>query len=492
MRRRILFLAFAVALAMVCAAIAGASGTGESTAKPVTLKIMTEANPGEDMNNDPVTALTEKLTGYNLEFQMLPTDPAQRQQKLNLMLSSGDVVDIIKLSSIDMAKQMIPQGYFVALDDLLKQAGPNILKNTAAKWFTPVLWQGKTYGIPVKRTAPADIVGSIYRKDLFKTAGVAVPTTTKEFRDALVTLKSKTGLIPYTACGSFPVVDTISSAFGICQSAWYKLDGKIVPRVKMPGYAEYLKYMAGLVKDGLLDREMPANTDESTQRKMSSGQAAASWWAWWWWPANDAVRQNAGAEIGFLPPLHSDAGQGMAWLWGSTPEWVTVIPKDSKHQKDAVAFLDSVCKDENFNQIFLGTEGQHYQKDGDSYVALPLFTKEKSSAWVMLMVTNDKFREKFQSISQSGEDPKRDVLFTYAGMKNAAEKYAVADPTEALPAPTASGKYANALAQLENEFTVQVISGTKSVSEYQDFITQWNEQGGAELEAAWNAAYSAK
>lgn len=125
-------------------------------------------------------------------------------------------------------------------------------------------------------------------------------------------------------------------------------------------------------------------------------------------------------------------------------------------------------------------------------MALPLFTKEKSKAWVMLMVTNDNYREMFQSIGQSGEDAKGDVLFTYQGMRKAAEDLAVADPTEALPSPDANGKYSSSLAQLENEFTVEVISGTKSVSEYPDFITQWNQQGGAELEAAWNAAYSAQ
>ena len=158
MSRRVLVLAVAVALAMGCSTFVGAAG------KPVTLTIMTEANPGDDMNNDPVTTLAEKLTGYNLEFQMLPTEPAQRQQKLNLMLASGEVVDIVKMSSIDMAKQMIPQGYFAALDDLLKQVGTNILKNTSARWFAPVIGKARLTEFRLSaRPLPISLAASIER-----------------------------------------------------------------------------------------------------------------------------------------------------------------------------------------------------------------------------------------------------------------------------------------------------------------------------------------
>ncbi len=480
-----------IAVIIVALAVAGTVfATGQSEGQQVSLRILTDMNPGDDMNTDPVTQLTEEITGYNLEFEKLPDDPGQRAQRLNLVLAAGEEVDLIRLSSIGVAQELIPQGYFTPLDDLLEEYGPNILENTSDEWFEPVTWDGSIHAVPIKRTSAASIVGSIYRKDVFESLGIAVPTTPAEFRSALTAVREATDTVPYTATASFPMIDTIASAFGICLNGWYEVDGELVPRVKMDGFVPYLSYVRGLIEDGLMDREIAANTDQITQAKMASERAMASFWAWWWWPANDAIRDNEGAELGYLPPLRSEQGEGMAWLWGTTPEWATVVPKATTKATHAVSFLDALAEDGNFQDIFLGEQGVHYRREGDTYVSLPAFTEEKANSWVMLMVTNDDYRATYQAISQSGEDPNRDVQMTYEGMKNAADPVAVADPTVDLSPPEENGRYANNLAAIENEFILAVLSGVRSVDEYEQFIARWDAEGGAELTEAWNRVYA--
>jgi putative aldouronate transport system substrate-binding protein len=456
----------------------------------VTLKILTDMNPDDDMNDDVLTTLTEEITGFNLEFEKLPDDPDQRAQKLNLILASGIEYDIIRLSSINLAKELIPKNFFYELDDLLEEHGQNILQNTAQKWFDPVVWNNKVYAIPIKRTAAASIVGSMYRKDIFDKYNLDLPETPEEFKAVLRIIKEKEGGIPYTGTSAFPIIDTISSAFGICLNVWYDVDGKLVNRVKMPGFIEYVRFVKELIDEGLMDPEFAANTDQMTQTKFASGKASASFWAWWWWSSNNAIRQNSGAELDFMPPLQSEDGSSIAWLWGNSPEWATVIPRSSKHPAEAIQFLDALSKNENFEEIFMGTEGEHYTINDGKYSATPKYTEEKSNSWIMLMTSNDSYQVRYQQIGQSGEDPNQDVLFTYQGMKDAAENSAVADPTGNLAPPQANATYGNPLATFERDFILAVVSGAKEISDYDAFLEQWEKDGGAILTEEWNKIYA--
>jgi putative aldouronate transport system substrate-binding protein len=477
---------------ILCITVGGVFAAGQKEDEVVTLKILTDMNPDDDMNTNALTAEVERITGFDLEFEKLPDDPIQRAQKINLILASELEYDLIRLSSLEIAKELIPKGYFHELDGLLEEYGSNIIKNTAAKWFEPVQWEGGTYAIPIKRTAEASIVGSMYRKDTFDAFGLEIPQTPSEFKEALTVIKQKQGGIPYTAASAFPIIDTISSAFGICQNVWYDVDGTLVNRVKMPGFIEYVAFIQNLIDEGLLDPEFAANTDQMTQTKFASGKATASFWAWWWWPSNNAIRQNEGAELAFLPPLRSEDGESITWLWGNTPEWATVIPRASKHAKEAVQFLDALSKNENFEKIFMGTEGVHYEIEDGLYEATATYTEEKGNSWIMLMTSNDTYQLPYQQIGQSGEDPDQDVLFTYQGLKDAAGASAVADPTGNLAPPAENGLYAGSLASLERDFILAVVSGARKLSEYDVFIKQWEKDGGAVLEQKWNEIYQAR
>jgi len=481
-----------VCLIVLCLFIMPAFSNGQNDSEdgPVTLKILTDMNPDDDMNVDPVTALTEELTGFNLVFDKLPDDPTQRTQKLNLLLAAGDDYDLIRLSSIGVAKELIPKGFFYELDDLLAEFGTNILANTSKEWFEPVTLDGKTYAVPIKRTQAASIAGSMYRKDIFDKYNLSQPTTPQEFKDALIVIRDGEGYTPFTGASGFPVIDTVSSAFGICNNAWYDVNGQLVPRVKMPGFVDYLTFMSDLTKEGLFDPEFAANTDQMVQTKVASGRVAVSFWAWWWWSANGAVRQNDGAEMAYMKPLLSDEGEGIAWLWGTTPEWATVIPKSSKKPEEAIKFLDALSDKDTFTKIFLGEEGVHYNKEDGMLMATPQYTAEKGNSWIMLMTSNDNLQLAYQQIGQSGEDENQDVLRTYQGMKDAADSVAVADPTVSLPPPEINGTYGASLGSLERDFILSVISGVKDISEYDAFIKQWNKEGGTELVDAWNNIYS--
>lgn len=488
--KKLLRLTFGILVVFLLAGIFTATAK-EDGRKTDTLRILMGNSQSVDMATDPTKLLVEKITGYKLKIETIPGAQNEVKDKLALLLASGESYDLIKLDGIEHMKEFAPKGYFMPLDDLLAQYGKNITANTDKKWFEPCKIDGKIFAIPIKRSSAASIVGTLYRKDIFDKYNIKEPKTPEEFKAALVKIKKETDLIPFSFPATEPIVGTISSAFGFTGTLgnyWYDVDGKLVPRVKMKGYVDYLKYVSGLVKDGLIDKEFAANKDEVVQRKMASGKAASAWWAWWWWSGNEAIRKNEGAKIAFMKPLKSADGKGIAWLWGAAPDWTTCIPKTSKYPRDAMKFLNSLSANKNFERIFLGKEGVHYKKDGGVFVPTEMFTKEKKNAWMSLFVTNENFREKFETISYAGEN--KDVAFTFYSMRDAAKDVAAADPTAQLPVPEAQGKYFTALDKMEKDFVLAVTAGVKSPEDYPDFIAKWEKDGGAELEKQWNEIYA--
>ena len=61
---------------------------------------------------------------------------------------------------------------------------------------------------------------------------------------------------------------------GLCE--YYEKDGKLFFDVRDPDYLEMVKYMNGLYRDGLLDKEWAVNKEQIFTQKAGSGRVAAT------------------------------------------------------------------------------------------------------------------------------------------------------------------------------------------------------------------------
>ncbi len=194
---------------------AGSAGVAStSEVKSVTLKVI-NYHVGTDYAAQYYKKIFEEFPktelgkGVSFEFEEIPTTDAYNQ-KLKLLISSGDLPDIVLNGGNNFTELAAKSGkvvdltkYFDEDSEWKAQFAPQSLQ------FNTV--DGKIYGVPVSK----EISYIYYNKDLFKKAGLTAPDvsykTWDEFFAACDTLKAK-GITPLG-------MDTAD--FGWLTNLWY-------------------------------------------------------------------------------------------------------------------------------------------------------------------------------------------------------------------------------------------------------------------------------
>ena len=151
----------------------------------------------------------EELTGYKVEYYLLPAENAE--QRLSLEISSGNHYDVLKLSYANYA-MLAGQGDLLPINGYLEEH-PGIYQNTDEKgWYSVTQTNGDILGVPeVGLVQLSQALG--FRKDLFDQYGWELPETIDDFYQLLVDIKTDTGKIPLT--GNQAIQATIFSGFAL-------------------------------------------------------------------------------------------------------------------------------------------------------------------------------------------------------------------------------------------------------------------------------------
>lgn len=238
----------------------------------------------KDYKENEFTYWLEDLTGINLEFDIPPV--ADAQQKLNLMLASGDLPDVIIGCAIrlDQLQILADQGLVVALDDYIAEYGTEFRQ--VFETFPQVkdlitLADGKIYGLPHINDCYHCSMSQkmwVYQPWLDK-LGLDVPTTTEEFYQMLKAFKEqdpngngKADEIPLSGTqranggwhsqldqflmNSFVYNDGVT---GNNAPSLILEDGTIKAAFTQPGWQEGLIYLNKLYSEGLIDPQVFTN-----------------------------------------------------------------------------------------------------------------------------------------------------------------------------------------------------------------------------------------
>ena len=163
------------------------TGDATKTDKPVTLKLihyLTEKPKIQALQNE-ADNFTKKNPNIKIEIESMSLD--QYANVLKMKLAAGDAPNIM-FGSPKSYKDIVTSGNILDLtnQDFVKRIDPKFIAN--------VTMDSKVYGIPMD-LMPS---GVFYNKDIFKSAGVAIPTTWAEFVKVCETLKGK-GITPIAA-----------------------------------------------------------------------------------------------------------------------------------------------------------------------------------------------------------------------------------------------------------------------------------------------------
>ena len=463
----------------VLSAYAGPQGEGAAPTEPVVIKIL-KGNRNFDPSIHPVKAAIEEVTGYQTEWHMLPQAPQQANERVMLELSAGTDFDWIATNKT-VYYDVAGKGALLALDDLLKEHGQNILDGATEMHWQEMTVGGKIYALPVKRS-PENTYNSVgYRADVFEQLGLADPETLEDFTKALRTIKGETDLIPFT-CSSEEIGDVrpVAAAFGL-SNYWKEIDGTLLPRPLQPAMKEYLQYWIELREQGLIDPEIPSNKRENEQEKIASGRAAMNSAGWGEWQTYVAMKdQVPGSEIAIMKALQGPDGTREMALGGVLADWPNIMPRSAKQPVEAMKFANAFADKEGFARLVGGELGVHYEDvDGDLRPINPAFNDEVRMIWWYLISTRRDVYPKYFELGPKSNHP---IVFWMYNELQSNRQYAVADPTTlVLPRPALEGKYRNSLIQLSRDFYIRVIFGSESIDNYDKFLELWLSEGGQEM-----------
>ncbi|NBD25734.1 extracellular solute-binding protein [Paenibacillus sp. T1] len=367
------------------------AGNAEAPAdnKPVTFTFF-DANVGDTFDN-PVAQEITKKTGVSLEIQQPTGNPSE---KLNLMLASNDLPDIMDIGRGDILEKYIAAGALVPLNDLIDKYGTHIKE---------------MYGDMLKKTRSADgknyylanwygleqypVFGFLMRMDVMKELGVGdkvnngEPFTSDEYVELLKKYKEKyptsdgKPTVPITFNGENmgAITGSFKGMFGIMP--YYQDGGELKTDVKDPRYLDMIKFMNSLYTQGLIDPEWATNKTQQYEQKLASGSYFSTADAFWNLGKPNTILKEAAKD-----PALKDESQFYPYKVlapGVDPSKATYGPKSSlgwdgigisKSNKDpvrAIQFLDFLASEEGQYLMMWGLEGKDWDMKDGKHVPRP-------------------------------------------------------------------------------------------------------------------------
>ena len=263
---------------------------------------------------DPETDYTRELIRELLNVDIIP-EMGNEDDKVNLILSSGQDYDMIKLTNRNLLISYVQNDVIWPLDEYIDQY-PD-LKNafTEDEWAT-VTFDGKIYAIPETNTDDVEW-GFAIRKDWLDALGEEMPSTPDDLYRVLKRFKEEDpgnvgteNVIPLTMEGDVKF-NGLAQAFGLGESidSYIEKDGALVPGVEQEGARELVTFLNRLYAEGLLDADYPSNTNETMISKVAAGYAGACRMTPWESAALRTLRENVpDSNLTFLEPFAAEDG----------------------------------------------------------------------------------------------------------------------------------------------------------------------------------------
>lgn len=394
--------AWLTALALLVSLLAGCGGTSgelETTAgqggSQTTAGSTAQPDPGEDitpitlkcfLKNDltwdtPVgREITEKL-GITLDFIPIAGDP---QEKLNLMLASNDMPDILSIDRWSEANnKYIKSKAVIPLDSLIEKYGLNTVEQLGDTMKKIRNEDGNIYGIPSwfsSEVQPSPVFGFLIRTNFVKELGYFEKYTGKgyftkdEFLSLLKDWKAKYPIINEKETLAVTINQenysgaryTFAGMYGI--GVYYEKDGKLFDNTRNPAYKEMFLFMNQLYREGLLDKDWPVNKTALWNEKMTNGYVLCSPDAYWNPGANSVLGKENPDNMFYPYKVIADGIDPKKTTYGPTSVlgWLfTYISSSNKYPERTMKFLDYLISEEGQYLSQWGIEGRHWDmKDG--------------------------------------------------------------------------------------------------------------------------------
>ncbi len=318
-------------------------------------------------------------TGVDINFI---TPMGNEQEKLNSLIASDSLPDLITLGYWESAlDDMINNGQVYALNELADLYDPyfyQVSDPTAVSWYTQE--DGNIYSYPNASTTPQDMEGDndissnitfLVRKDIYEAIGSPDMTTREGFYAAVKKAAEMFPEVdgnPLIPIGAHTFDETGSTSFDSYLMDFlavdWERDGKSYDRFTDPEYISWLKMFRQLGEEGYLRNEIFSDTRVQMSEKLEKGQYFCMIYQY-----SDIVDQqntlyqnNPNSIYMAVEGPRNSNGADPKLPVSSVNGWtVTLISKNCKDPKRAIAFMDYMLSEYGQKILYLGVEGETYE-----------------------------------------------------------------------------------------------------------------------------------
>lgn len=335
------------------------------------------AATAQDWNNVMLFDEYGKMTGVDIQWQMIGTEVLSEQR--NLLLAGGDLPDAFYAAAVptqDIMKYGL-QGSFIRLNDLIDSYAPNIKKllddnPDIKKGMT--MPDGNIYSIP--RVYDPEFESVLLNpklwvdQDLMDELGLEIPETTEEFFQFLTTLKEANGGAPPFGADAFTrMIKTLNGAWGLqnrgSQHAFVDVDPdtnelRFVPTDDR--YREMLEYLHRLYQEELIDKDIfTINSTEFTVRLQADRYPVFIGW--------DPISYDLGDNYVGASALEGPHGNKEV-VKNSTLAGLGnfVITSANEHPEATMRWIDYFFSDEGMKMFYAGFEGVTYEETAEGKI----------------------------------------------------------------------------------------------------------------------------
>ncbi|MDQ0878518.1 putative aldouronate transport system substrate-binding protein [Paenibacillus sp. V4I3] len=351
------------------ASAAATTATTKANEPTAEIQLMFPGTPQKDVALVEAEANKYLKDKLNVTLKINAVDWGQWDNKLNLMIASGEPSDIVFTAAWQRYAINVAKGAFLDLGPLIDKDAPELKKELDPAFFEGSKINGKNYGIPTNKELAATR-GVVYRQDLADKyqLDVSKVKTWADLEPLLKAIKEKEPTItPFfmaaTSNGVFDGLDWDYLGDGAIPGVISKTDKstKVLNQLETPQYVDVMKLTRSWYKAGYI------NKDASTSTVTVADQAKAGkvfMWAEGLKPGKAAEMEGyVGFKLGQIdltvPTITTGDASGA----------MLAISKSSKNPDKAMKVIGLLHNDKYLNNLInFGIEGKHYVKKSDNVI----------------------------------------------------------------------------------------------------------------------------
>lgn len=337
----------------------------------VTLKIMLPGDRPAQM--DEIIAEAERRMaedGLNIRLDVIFI-PWSDLGNITIRLAAGEEVDLVFDAPWLAFEQNVAQEFYIPLNDLLAEYGPNVLALRPEAMWEANGFEGVYYAVPLGTQLTGGKSWQ-YRRDIADDLGFGPIQTLDDMEAFLYAVKENVPNITPLGFGpdgpvthllyNHPDLALRGYRAGLMDVLYFRGNDTTIRNMfeeRDPTFWGYVERVAQWRADGLLPPEI-APGDQYT---IGVGGVAVT-------PANDfgatpQLRQQVaelGGEVGWFALINRDEQPVASFIVGN----MIAVPYSSRNPERAIMFLNWANEKENYDLLAYGIEGVHWEAVGES------------------------------------------------------------------------------------------------------------------------------